>query len=101
MVRCLLALNNFHSAFKPRPLNINPFRFKSFKSKMPEKSTESQTSVLQVCKLSEHALIPTKGLLTLNIDFIHSPDQLLGTGLSYVHCIFPGVPNKHGALITV
>ena len=66
MVRCLLALNNFHSAFKPRPLNINPFRFKSFKSKMPEKSTESQTPVLQVCKLSEHALIPTKGSLTLN-----------------------------------
>jgi len=61
MVRYLLALNNFHSAFKPRPLNINPFRFKSFKSKMPEKSTESQTSVLQVCKLSEHALVPTKG----------------------------------------
>jgi len=60
MVRLFLA-QNIHSFFKFRPFNIDIIRSKSIKTKMPVEKTDSQTPILQVCKLSEHALIPTKG----------------------------------------
>ena len=63
MVRNFLALTWYHSALKIQPLNIKFSRLKSIKSKMPGETSESQTTILQVCKLSEHALIPTKGIL--------------------------------------
>ena len=65
MVRNFLALTWYHSALKIQPLNIKFSRLKSIKSKMPGETSESQTTILQVCKLSEHALIPSKGILII------------------------------------
>jgi len=61
MVRNFLALTWYHSALKIQPLNIKLSRLNSIKSKMPGETSDSQTTILQVCKLSEHAMIPSKG----------------------------------------
>jgi len=65
MKRNFLALNWFystHSLLKSLPLSTQILHFKAISNKMPGETT--QQTVLQVCKLSEHALIPTKGSKT-------------------------------------
>jgi len=52
----------FHLPLSSPPFNTHFLRFKSISSKMPGET--SQRIVLEVCKLSEHALIPTKGSKT-------------------------------------